>query len=243
MTNLPDWQTLEELGFQAFPATVELRDGALVCRASGGFNYRNSSVSVAAPPDRDWSGILRTTCQFCRYHGIEPVLRVPDPIPGAAKALAALGWRRFREARVMLRPIGITTSDSPPEVGRWDEWLGFQRSYRGDSAKNIEQFETIMRRLEEHALPYVVRGGGAIAAAALIVPDPTADGLMNMLVAPDARGKGVGGDFLDSILNASDNASRPVWLQVRRGNAPAERLYKSRGFALAYDYGYYRPDE
>lgn len=241
MTDRPDWQTLEELGFRAFPATVELRNGPLVCRASGGFNFRNSSVSVSKLPDRNWSEILRITRQFCADHAIEPVLRVPDPVIGAEEALAALGWQRFREARVMLRPLGRSGAGDRPDVGEWDDWLRFQRLHRGDGSEDADRFETIMRQLDGHALPYVVRRKEAITAAALIVPDPAADGLMNMLVSPDARGKGVGGSFLESILSASDAVGRAVWLQVRRGNAPAEKIYGSHGFDLAYDYGYYRP--
>ncbi|MFV0386495.1 GNAT family N-acetyltransferase [Paracoccus sp. (in: a-proteobacteria)] len=64
---------------------------------------------------------------------------------------------------------------------------------------------------------------------------------MNMLVDPDCRGRGIAGQFLDSLLAISDRQDRPIWLQVLKGNQAAERLYASRHFFPAYDYGYYRP--
>ena len=64
---------------------------------------------------------------------------------------------------------------------------------------------------------------------------------MNMLVSQDFRRKGIGGRFLEVILADADSRSRAMWLQVLVGNAPAEQLYRGQVFALAYDYGYYRP--
>lgn len=55
--------------------------------------------------------------------------------------------------------------------------------------------------------------------------------LANIAVAASARGTGVGGALLDTFLQvAAERAIASVYLEVRVSNAPARRLYSSRGF-------------
>lgn len=62
-------------------------------------------------------------------------------------------------------------------------------------------------------------------------PTPSVVELVSMWVAPSARGQGVGALLVDAVVAwaVATNAST-VALWVTRGNAPAERLYESRGF-------------
>ena len=66
--------------------------------------------------------------------------------------------------------------------------------------------------------------------------------ILNLAVAPDARGRGLGGKLLDAGLGiVSERGAREVFLEVRESNAPALALYKSRGFsALTRRARYYR---
>lgn len=52
--------------------------------------------------------------------------------------------------------------------------------------------------------------------------------LMNVLVAPQRRGHGIGGRLVDAFLERVEPA--PVTLEVRVSNAPAIALYERRGF-------------
>lgn len=55
--------------------------------------------------------------------------------------------------------------------------------------------------------------------------------LANLAVAPPARGRGVGTVLLDSMLrDAEDRGITSIYLEVRRSNAGALKLYRSRGF-------------
>jgi len=57
--------------------------------------------------------------------------------------------------------------------------------------------------------------------------------ILNLAVAPEVRGRGLGGRLLDAMLNLLRRAKvREVFLEVRRGNAPAHALYFSRGFEV-----------
>jgi [ribosomal protein S18]-alanine N-acetyltransferase len=58
--------------------------------------------------------------------------------------------------------------------------------------------------------------------------------LENVVVAPDRRRAGIGGQLVDALLHqAVEVAATSVLLEVRESNAPARRLYKKFGFIEA----------
>lgn len=68
--------------------------------------------------------------------------------------------------------------------------------------------------------------------------------LLLIAVAPDQRGKGLGGRLLDYAVETCCSSSiRDMFLEVRAGNTNAICLYKSRGFEVVGKRpGYYRAD-
>ena len=60
---------------------------------------------------------------------------------------------------------------------------------------------------------------------------PDAWHLMDVAVAPWARGRGVAGRLLRAFVRAADDAGRPVFLEVRPRNAEALALYGKWGFS------------
>ena len=61
--------------------------------------------------------------------------------------------------------------------------------------------------------------------------DPGAVGLFAMWVAPEARGRGVGGALVDAVVDwAKHSGYARVFLDVADQNAPALALYESKGF-------------
>jgi ribosomal-protein-alanine N-acetyltransferase len=57
--------------------------------------------------------------------------------------------------------------------------------------------------------------------------------ILNLAVAPEARGLGLGGRLLDAMLDLLRRSKvGEVFLEVRQGNVPARALYHSRGFAV-----------
>jgi len=70
--------------------------------------------------------------------------------------------------------------------------------------------------------------------------------LANIAVTPEARRLGVGARLLDDLLAITDHPlGATVYLEVRASNAPAQLLYRSRGFeSVGVRKGYYaRPEE
>lgn len=66
--------------------------------------------------------------------------------------------------------------------------------------------------------------------------------LLNIAVSDRARGKGIGGELLDYVVQAlEERGIRHIFLEVRDSNAAARALYQSRGFReLSRRTGYYR---
>jgi ribosomal-protein-alanine N-acetyltransferase len=66
--------------------------------------------------------------------------------------------------------------------------------------------------------------------------------ILNLAVAPEVRGQGLGALLLEAALERLMAAgAREVFLEVREGNAPAQALYHRRGFrAIGRRARYYR---
>lgn len=66
--------------------------------------------------------------------------------------------------------------------------------------------------------------------------------LLNIAVADEQRGKGIGGKLLDHVVQALEQKGvRHIFLEVRDSNAAARALYATRGFReLSRRTGYYR---
>lgn len=66
--------------------------------------------------------------------------------------------------------------------------------------------------------------------------------ILNLAVAPEARGRGLGGHLLEAALESLALAgAREVYLEVRDTNAAAQSLYHRRGFrAIGRRARYYR---
>jgi [ribosomal protein S18]-alanine N-acetyltransferase len=56
--------------------------------------------------------------------------------------------------------------------------------------------------------------------------------IANLAVAPEARGRGIGGALLDAALSHAEQLRvTAMYLEVRDSNQTARRLYESRGFS------------
>jgi ribosomal-protein-alanine N-acetyltransferase len=66
--------------------------------------------------------------------------------------------------------------------------------------------------------------------------------ILNVAVAPESRGAGLGGGMLDAaLLEVEKRGAESVFLEVRVSNAPARALYSSRGFVeISRRKNYYR---
>ena len=75
---------------------------------------------------------------------------------------------------------------------------------------------------------------GFAVATALSIPEAPAEcELEFVLVRPPARRRGIGSALMETVLAwAGDLGAKEIWLEVRKSNVPAVRLYERCGFAI-----------
>lgn len=80
----------------------------------------------------------------------------------------------------------------------------------------------------------VVRGGGSVVGAAVLLPATPVSSLASIAVHPAWRRRGLGLALLDDAIGLARRAgSRWLSLNVDRGHAEARRLYRRKGFGTA----------
>ncbi len=253
-----DWRKIEEAGLLALPARYQRRSSGAVWRASGARNMRNSSVTLLAPLVGSPEDFLNQIKTFCAEQAIAPVLRLPsvvaeDPASaGLENQLEACGWRAIKPSLVMVRRPEPVSVQRHVKGGRLEElsleaWLAEQATARAEDPQSRQLFESLMRSAGPGLRTWAWHEGRAGAgrssavASAMLFDDGLMSGLMNFLVAPSERGRGVGRRFLEALLMRADRADKPVWLQVQADNLAAVALYQRAGFITLYRYAYWCP--
>lgn len=80
----------------------------------------------------------------------------------------------------------------------------------------------------------VVRGGGSVVAAAVLLPATPVSSLASIAVHPAWRRRGLGMALLDDAIGLTRRAgSRWLSLNVDRDHVAARRLYRRKGFGVA----------
>jgi len=94
-----------------------------------------------------------------------------------------------------------------------------------------------MRALVQHAnaATWIAEEGWQMAGFAIVEWTQRRGGvtayIQTIEVAPEARGRGVGGELLDRIEGSARAAgAHLIWLHAEAGNAAAIRLYEARGY-------------
>ncbi len=97
---------------------------------------------------------------------------------------------------------------------------------------SANSFEEAMRAEPVRVLSALDADGTVCGFACLQMIDEEAE-ILNIAVGPAVRRGGIGRMLIDAMLSlARDNGVRNVYLEVRRSNVPAIRLYESVGFQL-----------
>jgi ribosomal-protein-alanine N-acetyltransferase len=129
---------------------------------------------------------------------------------------------------------------------RWwhlDAVLPIERAVFGAQPWSERTFWSELGQLDTRHYVVAVDGEQVVGYAGLCdYPDEA--WVQTLAVAPSAQGRGLGALLLDELLaEAGRRRQRVVSLEVRAGNAVAQRLYERHGFArTGVRRGYYEPD-
>jgi ribosomal protein S18 acetylase RimI-like enzyme len=164
-----------------------------------------------------------------------------DP-PELDAELEARRFERFEPTRVMTRALdGVGATPGGVERCGLAELVAAVSELRGssevDRAAHLERLQVLP--LEK--LGFVVRDGGAVVCAGLVVVEGDHAGIFDVVTAAAHRGRGHASALTAAMLRAAaDAGATTAYLQVDAANPPARAVYARAGFVDRYEYWYRR---
>lgn len=236
-------QNLEHISLRAWASLENYPYDGWILRSAEGYTGRANSVQVL-----DESSLLLTEkIAYCEAwyaeRNLPTIFRLTDAMqpPELEDELIERGYHRYNDTLVQTAPLTeqVFTSDErfhyQPTLT--DAWLSAWGTWNGVS----EAHQAIAKRmLSQQSLPSCY-GWINESAVGLAVLENDSVGLFDIVVAPNARGQGIGRALVNSLIAwAQGNGAQRAYLQVTEVNIPALALYHSLGFSTHHRYWYYR---
>jgi N-acetylglutamate synthase len=237
---------LEERLANSWPALdVRLADGWML-RFAGGYSKRANSASAVVPGAGLDPDLVAHVAAAYRARGLPAVFRLTGvEAPGADAVLAGLGFREVEPTLALVADLaaGPGGPDPAPDPAvdtapAADEaWIAAACGAYGGEKADGTGLKNIVSRIDPPAAFGRLTLDGRPLAWGLAVAERGDLGLSNIVVHPDARGRGLGRRLVEALVawGAGAGAAR-AYLQVRDTNAAAIGLYRSMGFREAYAY-------
>ena len=248
MSDLPKVRRLEAVGFRAWPAATVQYDGSWLCRLTAGHPSRRlNSVNPLDPSDiRDIDIRLEKAAKrFADYGRPLLVRQTPLAAPQLIAYMDEAGWADIGRTVVMTADLATLPRDEgldhlpSRDVGRF---VDARIRVAGDPALKPGLTEIINAIKPEAGLFIVEEPGFGPAAVTIAVQDNDLAGILQLGVAAERRGRGLGTAILHASLRwAKLKGARQAWVQVEADNAAALALYRRAGFAAVYEYSYRGP--
>jgi GNAT superfamily N-acetyltransferase len=246
MSSLDDIRTLERRALQAWPALETRSLQGWVQRLAGGYTKRANSINALDVKSRLTSDMKDSLETPYRAANLPAVWRLTPLAPANADSLLAeAGYRRIDESLVQRAPIdGRFVPD--PEVriaaSPSDDWLAGFATLSPVAPRHRETMALMLRSIAAPVGFARVEDAGQPVAFALGVVDGDHVGLFDVLVAPEARRRGLARRLTQSIgAWGRQHGARFAYLQVVATNAAALPLYADLGFETVYSYAYRVP--
>jgi GNAT superfamily N-acetyltransferase len=239
-------RALESRAFRAWPALETRIEHGWVQRLSGGYTKRANSINALEPIASMTDALKGELEAPYRAAGLPPIWRLTPLAPtGTDALLAEAGYRRIDESLVQRALLNDRFAADPEvriEPSPSGAWLA---GFAALSPVAPEHLETMARMLRAIAAPVGfarVEDSGHPVAFALGVVDGDHVGLFDVLVAPQARRRGLARRLTQSIgAWGRAHGARFAYLQVVATNQAALPLYAETGFHTVYSYAYRVP--
>ncbi|KNZ32810.1 MAG: hypothetical protein AD742_09720 [Methylibium sp. NZG] len=238
---------VEDAGLNASaPPQQRWLDGWLL-RFSAGKAKRARCVNAVAAGRLPLDIKLRLSEQVFAEAGLPLLVRItPMTVPNELDGqIAARGWRRFDDTRVMVLAdtAAVSAPRLPANVALQAIGLEpFAQRVGALRGSPLSQRQAHGQRLANapvpfHAYELLVEGQGVACGQFALEADLV--GLYDIFTAESARGRGHGRLLCAHLLAiARERGARHAYLQVEGDNAPARAVYHRLGFADAYGYHY-----
>lgn len=120
--------------------------------------------------------------------------------------------------RISFGPAETSDIDALVSIDRLSHQRWTRKEFEGELANNPKTL-------------FVLRSSGQVVAFVVTRTHPPEMDIVNLTVAPERRGLGIGQLLLRALLHrASLEGVRRAYLEVRESNLPARKLYQKAGF-------------
>ncbi|MGC4078859.1 MAG: GNAT family N-acetyltransferase [Rubrivivax sp.] len=170
---------------------------------------------------------------------------------GLDAELAARGWVRIDDTRVMVAPeldpsLRMDAAAAAPEGFTWNilDSASFAATVGALRGSPMQQREAHAQRLAGAPVPHTALAlvhevDGAVLACGQVAVEAEFAGLYDVFTAPEARGQGHAARLCRRLLGLAMGQGAAVgYLQVEADNTPARTIYGRLGFADAFAYHY-----
>lgn len=238
-------EKLERALLHVWPSVATEMHGAWVLRFAHGYSARANSASALSPDAEIGEKLLHRSEAFFDGYKLPAQFRIsPLAKSGSIKALQAAGYIFKDEALTMTAALtGFARHPAVAIAPAADEaWLSGVTALNEDASKREPgHLKSITSRIKPPvAFATTAHGGRGVGYAVCAVHGGWAE-LGSIIIAPEARGKGLGRRLVTSLLQwATANGAANAFLQVDVENQPAISLYRSLGFVDCYRYSTWR---
>lgn len=245
-SDLDEIEACEQRLVNLWPSVDFIHLGKWGLRFANGYSGRANSASAL------WRGADLSRAEIgyivslFRGAGLQPAIRLtPLADNSLAARLEGMGWHRRTASTGMIAGASNTWAAAP--IVTFDakvttEWLdGVSRLQPDPTKASPEHLGAIVSRIRTGAGFATIHHDGAPVGYGMVSCDRGYAEIGSIILAPAARGKGLGRTLVESMLaHGVSLGAEKVFLQVEQGNTPAENLYRSLGFRFLYPYSEYR---
>ena len=239
---------LEELSANAWPGLRSVLVDGWIIRFAEGYSRRANCVLPLYPGTASLAEKIAQCEALALSRGAEPIFKLTSAaLPEELEAeLERRGYVHEADTSVLvlekLQPTEVLLPDNlriRVTENLENLWFAFYSATGGLNERQAAAAQAIM----DHIVPqrrFVLLEGedGPVACALTVVEDGWA-GVFDVAVRQDLRGRGLGRRIMASTLaEAATAGAHRSYLQVFRGNRPAEELYRQLGYTAAYPYWY-----
>lgn len=222
------------------PTTLVLDDW--VVRFANGYSGRANSASALRPGAEFDDETLRLVESLYREAGLPPRIRFTPLVSSACRdKLAARGYRVETASHGMIAALDRASHPQDPELRcesrAGDAWIDGVSAHQTGSKRNRDHLAAIVCGVRLSAAFAVLHHEGEPAAWAMSVAERGMAEIGAVIVAPEARGRGLGRRIVAGLMGwAAAQGCAQAYLQVDQSNGLAHDMYVRMGFSQVYSY-------
>lgn len=246
--------SFEEMSMTMFPALQTMLYDGWVIRFADGYSNRSNSVN----PVYGSTLPIEEKIQYCEslfaQKGLPAVFKMTKNVfPESLDTLLVVrGFEKFHETSVQTADLQRCAFDATPDsqviVGSQlgmaiDQrtWFDLYVEFNKIDPKHVHTSQAILAAILAKPIYIALLDNGEPVACGMCVMQGVYAGFQDIVVKPDARGKGYGKQLMQCLMRtAQQNGANTAWLQVMYSNPVAMQLYAGLGFSEIYTYWYRR---